>query len=55
MATPQGLDLKKCSSVSFYPTEICLVGELVEQLFPNETKTFVLCLVDEFSLKVTEG
>lgn len=49
MATRQGLDWKKCPSVSFYPHEICPVGALVEQLYPNETKTFVLRLADEFS------
>lgn len=49
MVTRQGLDWKKCSSVSFYPPEICPVGALVEQLYPNETKSFVLHLADEFS------
>jgi len=49
MATRQGSDWKKCPSVSFYPPEICPVGALVEQLYPNETKTFVLRLADEFS------
>jgi hypothetical protein len=49
MATRQGLDWEKCPSVSFYPPEICPVGSLVEQLFPNETKTFVLRLADGFS------
>ncbi len=49
MATRQGLDWDKCPSVSFYPPEICPVGALVEQLFPNQTKTFVLRLADEFS------
>lgn len=49
MATRQGLDWEVCPSVSFYPPEICPVGELVEQLFPNETKTFVLRLAGEFS------
>ena len=49
MATPQGLDWEECPSVSFYPPEICPVGALVEQLFPGQTKTFVLRLADEFS------
>ncbi len=49
MATPQGLDWEKCPSVPFYPPEICPVGALVEQLFPGQTKTFVLRLADEFS------
>ena len=49
MAARQGLDWEKCPSVSFYPPEICPVGKLVEQLFPNQTKTFVLRLADEFS------
>ncbi len=49
MVTRQGLDWKKCPSVSLYPPEICPVGALVEQLFPNQTKTFVLRLADEFS------
>lgn len=49
MATRQGLDWKKCASVSFYPPEICPVGTLVEQLFPNQTKAFVLRLADGFS------
>jgi len=49
MTTRQGLDWKKCPSVSFYPPEICPVGTIVEQLFPNQTKTFVLRLADEFS------
>jgi hypothetical protein len=48
MATPQGLDWDECPSVSFYPPEICPVGALVEQLFPGQTKTFVLRLADEF-------
>jgi hypothetical protein len=48
MATRQGLDWEKCPSVSFYPPEICPIGELIEQLFPNQTKTFVLRLADEF-------
>ena len=50
MATRQGLDWDECPSVSFYPPEICPVGTLVEQLFPNQTKAFVLRLADEFSL-----
>ena len=49
IATRQGLDWKKCPTVSFYPPELCPVGALVEQLFPNQTKTFVLRLADEFS------
>lgn len=49
MATRQGLDWDECPSVSFYPPEICPVGALVEQLFPNQTKTFVLRLADTFS------
>ncbi len=49
MATRQGLNWEKCPSVAFYPPEICPVGELVEQLFTNQTKTFVLRLADEFS------
>lgn len=49
MATRQGLDWKKCPTVSFYPSEICTIGALVEQLFPNQTKTFVLRLADEFT------
>ena len=48
MATRQGLDWEKCPSVSFYPLEICPVGALVEQLFPNQTQTFVLRLADGF-------
>ena len=35
--------------------EICPVGVLVKQLYPNETKTFVLRLAYEFSVKVTVG
>lgn len=49
LATRQGLDWDECPSVSFYPPEICPVGTLVEQLLPNQTKTFVLRLADEFS------
>ncbi len=49
MATRQGLDWQKCPSISLYPPEICPVGALVEQLSPNQTKTFVLRLADEFS------
>lgn len=49
MVNRQGLDWQQCSSLSFYPPEICPIGELVEQLFPNQTKTFVLRLSDEFS------
>jgi hypothetical protein len=48
MATPQGLDWKKCPSIPFYPPEICPIGELVETLYPDQTKTFVLRLADEF-------
>jgi hypothetical protein len=48
MATRQGLDWKKCPSVSLYPPEICPAGELVEQLYPHQTKTFVLRLADGF-------
>ena len=48
MATRQGLDWKKCPSVPFFPPEICPVGELIEQLYPNQTKNFVLRLADEF-------
>jgi len=49
MATRQGLDWDKCPSISFYPPEICPVGEMIEQLFPNQAKTFVLRLAGEFS------
>ncbi len=49
MATPQGLNWKKCPSISIYPSEICQIGELVEQLSPNQTKTFVLRLSDGLS------
>ena len=48
IATRQGLDWKKCPSQSFYPSEICAVGELIEQLYPKQTKNFVLRLADEF-------
>lgn len=48
MATRQGLDWKKCPSISFYPTEICPVGELVEKLTPHQTRAFVLRLADGF-------
>ena len=48
MATRQGLDWKECPSISFYPPEICPVGKLVEELFPGQTRTFVLRLADEF-------
>ena len=48
IATRQGLDWKKCPSVSFYPPEICPIGELIEQLYPKQTKNFVLRLADEF-------
>jgi hypothetical protein len=47
MATRQGLDWKKCPSLSFYPPEICPVGELVEKLTPHQTRAFVLRLADE--------
>jgi hypothetical protein len=50
MATRQGINWKKCLSISLYPPEICPVGELVEKLYPNQTKTFVLRLADEFPL-----
>jgi hypothetical protein len=49
VATRQGLNWKKCPSVSLYPPEICPVGELIEQLYPNQTKSFVLRLANEFS------
>jgi hypothetical protein len=48
MVTPSGLDWKKCQMIALYPAEICPVGQLVEQLYPNQTKTFVLHLADEF-------
>ena len=48
MATRDGLDWNKCPSVSLYPPEICPVGELVEQLYPNQTRSFVLRLADDF-------
>ena len=48
MVTRQGLDWKKCPSVSFYPPEICPVGELIEQLYPKQTKNIVLRLANEF-------
>jgi hypothetical protein len=48
MATPQGLDWEKCPSVAFYPPAICLIGELVEQLYPGQTKSFILRLSDGF-------
>jgi len=48
MASRDDLDWKKCPTVSFYPPEICPVGALVEQLYPNQTKSFVLRLADEF-------
>ena len=47
MATRQGLVWEKCPSVQFYPPEICPLGELIEQLYPNQTKTFVLRLAHE--------
>jgi hypothetical protein len=47
MATHQGLDWNKCPSISFYSPEICSLGELVEELFPGQTRTFVLRLSDE--------
>jgi hypothetical protein len=48
MATRQGLDWKRCPSVSLYPPEICPVGELVEQMYPKQTRAFVLRLADKF-------
>jgi hypothetical protein len=48
IATRAALDWNKCPSVPFYPQEICSIGELIEQLNPNQTKTFVLHLADEF-------
>jgi len=48
MASRDGLDWKKCPSVSFYPPEICPIGALVERLYPNQTKSFVLRLADDF-------
>jgi len=47
MVTHNGLDWKKCPSIPFYPPEICPLGTLTEQLYPNQTKTFVLRLADE--------
>jgi hypothetical protein len=49
MASLDGLDWEKCPSVSYFPPEICQVGALVEQLYPNQTKSFVLRLAHEFS------
>ena len=48
MVTRQGLDWKKCPSASIYPPEICPVGKQIEQLYPKQTKNFVLRLADEF-------
>jgi hypothetical protein len=48
MATRLGPDWKACASISFYPPEICLLGALVEELFPGQTRSFVLRLADEF-------
>jgi hypothetical protein len=48
MATDEGLDWEKCLSILLYPPEICPVGELVEKLFPGETRAFVLRLADGF-------
>jgi hypothetical protein len=48
MATRQGLDWEKCPSISLYPPEICPIGELVEQLYPHQTRSFVLRLADKF-------
>jgi hypothetical protein len=48
MATRQGLDWNKCLPGSIYPPEICPIGELVEQLYPNQTKSFVLRVAHEF-------
>jgi hypothetical protein len=47
-ATQEGPDWNKCLSILLYPPEICPVGELVEALFPGETRTFVLRLADGF-------
>jgi hypothetical protein len=48
MATRQGPNWEQCPSILLYPSEICQVGKLVEQLYPNQAKTFVLRLADEF-------
>jgi hypothetical protein len=48
MATPHGLDWDRCPSLALYPQAICPIGELVEQLYPGQTKSFVLRLSDGF-------
>jgi hypothetical protein len=48
MVTPSSLDWKECKTAGVYPPGICPVGQLVERLYPNQTKTFVLRLADEF-------
>jgi hypothetical protein len=48
MVTRQGPDWNKCPSILLYPPVICPVGELVEELFPGQTRTFVLRLADGF-------
>jgi hypothetical protein len=48
MATPQGLDWNRCPSVALYPPAICPLGKLVEQLYPGQTKSFILRLSDGF-------
>jgi hypothetical protein len=48
MAIPQGLDWGKCPSVALYPQVICPIGKLIEQLYPGQTKSFVLRLSDGF-------
>jgi hypothetical protein len=48
MVTSCGLDWQKCPAGALYPPEICPVGDLVEQLYPEQTQAFVLRLSDGF-------
>jgi hypothetical protein len=48
MVSSRGLDWKKCPGEALYSPEICLVGDLVEGLFPKQTQAFVLRLSDGF-------
>jgi hypothetical protein len=50
MVSRQNLDWHICPYGTLYPRQICPVGELVDQLYPDQTKAFVLRLSDGFPI-----
>jgi len=46
MVTPHGLDWDECPSTALYPQAVCELGQLVEELYPGQARSFVLRLSD---------